>query len=63
MTAFCDGHVKFISHAVDEWVYTQLLTSNRHDLSFRVSMFEKIAQPDGSLLPAIYSEADLTGDR
>lgn len=63
MTAFCDGHVKFVTNAIDEWVYTQLLTSNHYDMSFRVSMFEKIAQPDGTLLPAIYSEADLTGDR
>lgn len=63
MTAFCDGHVKFVTNAIDEWVYTQLLTSNRHDLSYRVTMFEKLAQPDGSLLPVIYSEADLTGQR
>lgn len=61
MTAFCDGHVTFVTNAIDEWVYTQLLTSNHYDLSFRVTMFEKVAQPDGTLMPAIYSESDLTG--
>lgn len=61
MMAFCDGHVKFVSDSINEWVYTQLMTSNHTDMSFRVGMFEKVAQPDGTLVPAVYSEADLDG--
>lgn len=61
MMAFCDGHVKFVSNSINEWVYTQLMTSNHTDMSFRVGMFEKVAQPDGTLAPAVFSEADLDG--
>lgn len=62
MTAFCDGHVKFIGNGIDEWVYTQLLTSDSRPgrVSFRVGMFQK--QPTGvgdGLEPYYFSEGDL----
>jgi prepilin-type N-terminal cleavage/methylation domain-containing protein/prepilin-type processing-associated H-X9-DG protein len=62
MTAFCDGHVTFVSNAIDEWVYTQILTSDSRPgrISLRVAMFQQ--RPTGvpdQFEPYIYDEHDL----
>jgi prepilin-type processing-associated H-X9-DG protein len=62
MAAFCDGHVQFVADSIDEWVYTQLLTSDSRPgrISFRVGMFQK--RPTGvsdELEPYFFSESDL----
>lgn len=62
--AFCDGHVKFASNAIDEWVYTQLLTSDSRPghLSQRVEMFQrKPSEVDGTLVDYLFDEKDLDG--
>lgn len=61
MTVFCDGHVKFVSNSIDEWVYTQILTSDQRHLSLRVAMFQQKPTADGGLEPYIFSERDLEG--
>lgn len=62
MTAFCDGHVAFVTTAIDEWVYTQALTSDSRPgkISLRVAMFQE--RPTGmgdQLEPYIFDEHDL----
>lgn len=62
MMAFCDGHVKFVADSIDEWVYTQVLTSDSRPghLSERVRMFQQMPAPtDGTLVDYIFTESDL----
>lgn len=62
MMAFCDGHVKFASNSIDEWVYTQVLTSDSRPghLSERVRMFQQMPSPtDGTLVDYLFSASDL----
>lgn len=64
MMAFCDGHVKFASNGIDEWVYTQVLTSDSRPghLSQRVEMFQrKPSEVDGTLVEYLFDEKDLDG--
>lgn len=61
MTAFCDGHVRFVSDSIDEWVYTQILTSDQRHLSMRVGMFQQRPTADGQFEPYIFDERDLNG--
>lgn len=63
LSTFCDGHVRFVSNSIDQWVYCQMLTSDPRQASFRVSMFEKVAGPDGSLNRYVFRESDLDGTR
>lgn len=62
MTVFCDGHVTFVTNVIDEWVYTQILTSDSRPgkISLRVAMFQQ--RPTGvgdQLEPYIFDEHDL----
>lgn len=63
IVAFSDGHVRFVGNSIDEWVYTQLLTSDSRPgrMSYRVGMFQK--RPVGSsgdvLEPYVLDEGDL----
>ncbi len=62
LTAFCDGHVTFVSNAIDEWVYTQILTSDSRPgrISLRVAMFQQ--RPTGvpdQFEPYIFDQHDL----
>ena len=62
MTAFCDGHIRFVSDSIDEWVYTQVLTSDRRHLSLRVAMFQqRPTAVEGVLEPYVFDEHDLDG--
>lgn len=64
MMAFCDGHVKFATDSIDEWVYTQVLTSDSRPghLSERVRMFQQMPSPtDGALVDYVFTESDLDG--
>lgn len=62
MMAFCDGHVKFVTDSIDEWVYTQVLTSDSRPgrLSERVRMFQQMPSPtDGTLVDYLFDDKDL----
>jgi len=60
MAAFCDGHVRFISHEIDEWVYTQVLSSNSRKVSYRVGMFQQIHDdPRAVGTPYLFNVRDL----
>lgn len=61
VATFCDGHTKFISHGIDQWVYAQLLSSNPQTMSYRVAMFEKVPTTDGRLVRYMLDDHDLGG--
>ncbi len=61
MTVFCDGHVRFVANSLDEWVYTQILTSDSRHVSMRVALFQQKPLPDGTLIPYLFDDRDLDG--
>jgi prepilin-type processing-associated H-X9-DG protein len=56
--AFCDGHTRTISDAIDPWVYSQLLSSDQSARSPDVREWEKY-RVDGKLVPYILDDKDV----
>ncbi len=62
MAAFCDGHVRLVSNEIDEWVYTQMLSSDSRRVSYRVGMFQQIHDdPRKEGTPYLFNVRDLGG--
>jgi prepilin-type N-terminal cleavage/methylation domain-containing protein len=56
---FCDSQTRFISEAIDPWVYCALLTSNRGGTSERAKGWERYPRADGQWVQYIYDGRDL----
>ena len=56
--AFCDGHTRTISDAIDPWVYSQLLSSDQTARSPRVQDWEKYTV-NGQLVHYILDDKDV----
>lgn len=59
VASFCDGHTRFMRNDLDQWVYCQVLSSNPRTMSYRVGMFEKVADPSGVVQRYMLSHGDL----
>ncbi len=57
---FCDSHTAFLSEKIDSWVYCQMLTSSKQNLSARARKWQRYYNANaGSIVSYIFDEKDL----